>query len=214
MMSYEACPCTHLSPPLKRIHERHLIGILDRSGVRETFGEASDTDRWFRIMFTDIHTGRFTFDIRIGREDKLGDVALCDPREEWSKCEVLRQDAVDGRQRSSEDMVESRVDTEPLDREHVDIVLDDTEEMAVTRGITARRTEPIRPIRDPMAAIACMERLVESRECRTKLFDVGGIGTQEENSKLGSGLLADTREVSDKVDKATESFGHVIIKDK
>jgi len=58
-------------------------------------------------------------------------------------------------------MIASTIDSRPLDREHVEIVLDDTEEMLVTLLISTDRTECLIHIRHGMALFTLVHLGVE-----------------------------------------------------
>jgi hypothetical protein len=61
-------------------------------------------------------------------------------------------------------MIASTIDSRALDREHIEIVLDDTEEMLVTLLISTDTTECLIHIRHRMTLFTLMHLGVEIRE--------------------------------------------------
>ena len=66
-------------------------------------------------------------------------------------------------------MIASTIDSRPLDREHIEVVLDDTEEMLVTTQIPTDGAECLIHISHSMTLLTLMYLGVEIRKCLCKV---------------------------------------------
>lgn len=152
----------------------------------------------------------FSLDIGIHREDRLSDLMVCgDPLEETLVVETIWSDSLDRGYRTSEDMVSPMIDSGTLYREHIEIVLDDTEGRTITSRITTDTTERLTHIRHRVTLLTLMYLSMEIRESTRKVRDIGGICLQQKKGELGRRLFSDPWEEVDHVDNSSECFWHI-----
>jgi hypothetical protein len=107
-------------------------------------------------------------------------------------------------------MVASTVDSCPLDREHIEVVLDDTEEMLITLLISTDRAKYLIHICHGMTLSTLMHLGVEIRECTCKIRYIRSIGLEEKKCELRRSLFPDSWEKMYHVYNALECFWHGI----
>ena len=151
----------------------------------------------------------FSLDIRIHSEDRFSDLMVCgNTLEETLVVELIRSDSLDRRYRTSEDMISPMIDSSTLYREHIEIVLDDTEGRAITPWITTDATERLTHIRHRVTLLTLMYLGMEISESTRKVSNIGAIGLQQKKSELGRRLFSDPWEEVDHVDNSSECFWH------
>lgn len=105
-------------------------------------------------------------------------------------------------------MISSVIDSGTLYREHIEIVLDDTEGRAITPWITTDTAERLTHISHRMTLFALMYLGVQISEGTREVGNIGSIGLQEKKGELGRRLLANSWEEVDHVDNSLEGFWH------
>jgi hypothetical protein len=105
-------------------------------------------------------------------------------------------------------MISSVIDSGALYREHIEIVLDDTEGRTITPRITTDTTERLAHIRHGMALLTLMYLSVEISESTREVGNIGSIGLQQKKGELGRRLFSDPWEEVDHVDNSSECFWH------
>jgi hypothetical protein len=104
-----------------------------------------------------IESRGFSLDIGIHREDRFSDLMIIgDPLEETLIVESVWGDSLDRGYRTSEDVISSMIDSGTLYREHIEIVLDDTEGRTITPWITTDTTERLAHICHGMTLLTLM----------------------------------------------------------
>jgi hypothetical protein len=105
-------------------------------------------------------------------------------------------------------MIASTIDSCPLDREHIEIVLDDTEEMPVTLVISTDRAQRLIHIRHGMTLFTLMYLGVEIRERLREVRYIGAIGLEQKKCELRRSLFPDSGKEVYHVYHAFECFWH------
>ena len=105
-------------------------------------------------------------------------------------------------------MILSTIDPCPLDREHIEVVLDDTEEVLITLVVSTDRAERLIHIRHGMALLTLMYLGVEIRECPSKVRYISTIGLKQKKCELRRSLFPDSGKEMYHVYHALECFRH------
>src|SRR5438105_15900174 len=119
------------APALEGTAHGDLVGVLEIPAHREAAREARDAHRVVAERLRDVHRGRFAFEIRVRGEDQLADAARLDARDELRDLQIVRPDPVHGRDRAVKHVVHTLVLAGPLDREHIERLLDDAHALGV-----------------------------------------------------------------------------------
>src|SRR5262245_4629922 len=133
-------------PALEGADQGHFVGILEVTPDRQAPSDpADDTDDRLEA-FGQVHGGRLALERRVRGHDDLDQrCPLAGGRvgalEQLADAESVRADPVDRRDRAVEHVIEALELARPLEGEHVQRLLDDTEARLVTSRITADRTE-------------------------------------------------------------------------
>jgi hypothetical protein len=164
---------------------------------------------WAGHTLDRIESRGFSLDIGIGREDCFGDLMISgDPLEEALVVESVWSDSLDRRYRTSEDMISSMIDSRALYREHIEIVLHDTQGRTITPRITTDTTERLTHIRHRVALFTLMYLGMQVSKSTRKVRNIRTIGLQQKKGELGGRLFSDPWEEVDHVDNSSECFWH------
>ena len=110
----------------------------------------------------EVHRGGLALDVRVRREDHLGDALGVDPAQELLDAELLGPDALDGRDRALEHVVATVELVGALDRDDVARLLDDAQHGRVAPIVEAVAAE---------LALGDVEALPAPRDPRLRLGD-------------------------------------------
>src|SRR3954454_1610650 len=106
---------SHLSPALERLRQGDLVRVLEVAAHGQTAREPRHADAERFHQRRDVHRGRVSLEVRVGRQDALGHVIALDALEQLLHAEVLRTDAVERADRASEDVISALVQRALLD---------------------------------------------------------------------------------------------------
>lgn len=107
-----------------------------------------------------------SLDIRIGRDDHLIYLGIRKyTLKKRTIIELVWSDSLDRRHCTTEHVIESAIYPSPLDREEVEIVLDDAERMSIPLRVRAYRADRMLHIRHTMAAFTFSHFLMEITQC-------------------------------------------------
>ena len=96
----------HLPAAGERAPERDLVRVLEVAADGQSAREPRHAHAVSKAV-GEVRGRRFSGHRRVGREDDLLDLAALQPREQSADPQIRRLDAVDRRQRASEDVVEA-----------------------------------------------------------------------------------------------------------
>jgi hypothetical protein len=165
---------------------------------------------WAGHTLDRIESRGFSLDIRIHREDRFSDLMISGyPLEETLVVKSVWGDSLDRRYRTSEDMVSSMIDSSALYREHIEIILDDTQGSAIASRITTDATKRLTHICHRVTLLTLMYLGMEISESFCKIRYIGTIGLQQKKGELSRRLFSDTWEEVDHVDNSSECFWHI-----
>src|SRR6266496_750890 len=84
----------------ERPAQRDLVGVLEVAAHREPTRDPRDAHTELLHRARDEHRGRVAFDVGVGREDDFGDALVGNASEQLLDAQLLRPDALDGRDRA------------------------------------------------------------------------------------------------------------------
>src|SRR5438552_11327640 len=121
-----------LAPALEGPDQRHLVGILEVAADRDAACDPGDRADRVREPLGEVHRGGLALERRVRRDDNLLErhsprLRLVGARQELADAEAVGADPVDRRDRAVEDVVQALELAGPLEGEHVERLLDDTE---------------------------------------------------------------------------------------
>lgn len=198
-----------LPPTPKCTQECNFIRIFDRACMWETLGET-------RYLHSSWHALRciecccFSLDIGIhGKYHLVDNTIFCYTTKEALVVELVWSHSLYGRDSTTEDMVASTIDSRTLDREHVEVVLDNTEEMLVTLVVSTDTTESLIHIRHRMTLFALVHLGMEIRERLREVGYIGTIGLKQKKCELCRSLFSYSGKEVYHVYHALECFRHI-----
>lgn len=104
-------------------------------------------------------------------------------------------------------MIASSIDSGALNGDHIEVILDDTEDMGVPPGITADPTEWMVSISHSKALGALGHIFMKFPEYLRKVFYIGRICLEQKKRELCRGFLPDSGKEIDHIDESFERFG-------
>lgn len=142
-----------------------------------------------------VEGGRFALQARIGREDHFPDRARRDATDQILDMEVLRPHTVEGREASSEHVVQPSKFPSALDGADVRRLLDDADQRCITTRVTADRAQLT--LGEVEAALAGMHTLTERGQSFSESSALLGGLLQEVIGQPESRLTADAWELGE-----------------
>src|SRR5919202_3326998 len=139
-MDARAETALHLAPAGERSAERDLVGVLEVAADRQAAREPGHAHTAAKAV-CEVRGRGLAGHVRIGREHDLLDAVRLHAAEQLVDPKVLWFDAVEGRERAAEDVVEAAELVRPLERDEVDGLLDDADESVVAARVDADRAE-------------------------------------------------------------------------
>src|ERR1700712_2805497 len=128
---------TCVAPSCECSAERHLVGVLEVTAYRQSTSQTGYAQVQGGQVSAEICGGRISLDVRVGREDDLGDRPVGQPGHQLAGAQLLRTDALEGRDRAAEAVVAAAELTRALDGHDVLGLLDDTDQRRVSPGVAA-----------------------------------------------------------------------------
>lgn len=125
---------------------------------------------------------------------------------EARKIEFVRSDSLNRWYLSSEDMVKAAIDSRALDRDHIEIVLDDTEDMGISPWIRAYSTEGMISVSHSETLDTLGYIFMKLSEYFRKVFYIGRIRLEQKKRELSRGFLPDSGKEIDHIDESFECF--------
>ncbi len=158
-------------------------------------------------MLEDIEWSRFSFDIRIHSEYEFRNIFVWgDTAKETGKIDFVRSDSLNGGNRSSEYMVKATIDSRALDRDHIEIVLDDTKDVGISPWIRAYSTEGMISISHSETLGTLGYIFMKFSEYFRKVFHIGRIRLEQKKRELSRGFLPNSGKEIDHIDESFECF--------
>src|SRR5206468_3101503 len=130
----------HLASSFERSGKRDFIGILEITADRQSARQASYSDPERPHQTMDIHRRCLALEVRVRRQQDFRDCARAKPPEQLAYPKILWPNAVDRRDRTVQDVVETTVRACALQRQHVKRLLDDTYSRMVASWIFTQST--------------------------------------------------------------------------
>src|SRR5437764_12444326 len=132
--------CLHVAAARKRAVERDFVGVLEVAADGETAREPRHPHASAQAV-GEIGGGRLPGHVRVRREHDFLDAVALDPVHELVDAQVFWLDAVERRERATEDVVQAAVLGGSLERDQVDRLFDDADRRAVATRVEADRAE-------------------------------------------------------------------------
>ena len=160
-------------------------------------------------IFFDVEDRRLPFYVGIGGDDEFfEDIIVPDAIEELLEVETIRHTPVNRGDRTAEDVVVSFENTKAFDGEHVEVVLDDTEEARIAGSVCTDGTDGPGGVCESETGRTLVDIRLELVEFPCEVSDIGSIGLQQKKREFGRGLLPDAGHIGDEIDEALKSFWH------
>lgn len=158
---------------LESVDECDIVGVFDVARIRKPLGEPGEFDVLSGDILLDIEIGRFTFYIWVGRDDDLPYLGrIPDAVEEFCEVQGIGHTAVDRGDGTPEDVVVPVEYPEPLNGEHIQIVLHHTEYMTLAGLIRADSTDSPIPVREPETGLAVVHICLEFLQFPCEVSDI------------------------------------------
>lgn len=172
--------------------------------MRKALRETRDLHFSWHMLYR-VERCRLPFYIWIRCDDYFFDSSLI---EDTSKERLIRElvwhDSGDRRDRPTENMIKSAIDSCTLYREHIEIVFDETEDMCISLGIRAYLAILISHIHHTMASRAFGHIRMQIREGLREISHIRCVRLHEKKGKLRRSLLTYSRKIVDHVDESLQ----------
>ena len=124
----------------ERASECHFVGVLEIAAHGKPARESGHDDPVAEAV-REVRGRSLSRHGRVRRQHDLLDTIRADAVEETFDPQVAGLDAVERRERAAEDVVEAAILVSPLEREHIDWLLDHADDRAVPARVGAHATE-------------------------------------------------------------------------
>src|SRR4051794_40370144 len=109
-LAVSCVPCVRPSdieqpPPLESATERELVGVLQIPSDRQPGGEPGDAQAHRLEQAREVRGGRLTLEVRVRRQNDLGDLAGREPGDQLTNPQVVRPDALDRADRTAQHVI-------------------------------------------------------------------------------------------------------------
>src|SRR6266568_646086 len=198
-------------PSLERPPQRHLVGILQVASDRQPAGRPGYPEAERLHQPGQIGRCGLALEIRIGGQDHLADIAVCEPGHQLGDPQVLGSDAVHGADRAAEHVIPAAKLADLLDRRHVLGLLHYADHRRVPAHVQADSALVI--LGDVAAGAAEFHLLGHLDERRREPADVLRADRQQVKRDPLRALRADTRKLAKLVDQVLDdSFVHLSLR--
>ena len=185
-----------------------MVGVREIDAEREAAGEAGDFNFGMLLVegFLEEESGRFAFDGGVGGDDNFLNGVGFDPSDEFADMELVRHDAVDGRNRAAEDVIGAMILFCLLDGVDVERLFDDENGGFVAFRIVIERRDFLAGVDEREGDGAGLYAVVETGESnRDILTDAWAVFEQKISIAFG-GTCADAGKMAESFDSVLESL--------
>src|SRR6266511_4224511 len=163
------------SSPFKRPSECDLVGVVEVTAYRKSTSQSGHAQPHRPQQPAQIRRGGLALEVRVGGQDDLGDLPAGQPLHQLLDPQLVRPDALDGRDRPAQHVVPAAELPGALDRHHVLGLLDHADRGEVAARVPA---DPALRLLGHVADLAELDLLLDLDQDVRQSFDVGRVGRE------------------------------------